>query len=168
MSKEMVFIVDENNNPLKPQPRDIMIRDNLWCRVASVVVIDTNQRMVLCQKRSDTKDQRPGLWVVEFGGKANPAEDCLVTAQRELFEESGIECHIDELVFSDVEKSAERRQFAYCYHLNRSITTHLSPDPIEVSDTQWLPITEVISNLENDPSWYSYGNDLKILKEFTN
>ena len=168
MSREKVFIVDENNKPLEPQPRDVMIRDGLWCRVASVVVIDTDKQMVLCQKRSEPKDQRPGSWVVEFGGKADPDEDCLATAQRELFEESGIECSPDELIFSGIERSTERRQFAYCYSLNRSTTTQLSPDPVEVSDTQWLPLQSAIKNLEEDPAWYSYGNDLKILKSLIN
>jgi 8-oxo-dGTP pyrophosphatase MutT (NUDIX family) len=168
MNKEMVFIVDENNNPLEPQPRDVMIRDNLWCRVASIVVIDSESNMVLCQKRSETKDQRPGLWVVEFGGKAEPEENCLITAQRELFEESGIECETSELTFSGLEKSVERHQFAYCYYLNRPNTTNVSPDPREVSAIQWLPVRDAISNLENNPEWYSYGNDLKILQKFIN
>lgn len=167
MSKEKVFIVDDNNNPLEPQPRDIMIRDNLWCRVASIVVLDIQSKMVLCQKRSETKDQRPGLWVVEFGGKADPDEDCIITAQRELYEESGIQCDLSELKFSGIEKSTERHQFAYCYYIDCRQNIEIKPDPEEVSEIQWIPISEALEKLKTDPEWYSYGNDIKILRSFS-
>ncbi len=101
MSKEKVFIVDEDNVPQESQSRDIMIQNDLWCRVASIIVVDKEKDAILCHKRSENKDQRPGLWVAEFGGKSNPDEDSIVTAQRELFEESGIECLPEELIFAD-------------------------------------------------------------------
>ncbi len=165
MSNELIFVVDENNNPLEPLPRKEAIAKRFYCRVSSVTVINPENKTVLCQRRSETKDERPGFWITEFGGKSDPGEDSLVTAKRELEEEIGINARTEDLKFFILDKSEERRQFGYFYYLNyRGDDTSLKPDPVEVSEVKWFPIAEAIKLLETDPKWYSYGKDIPLLR----
>lgn len=165
MRSELVFIVDEDNRPLAPQPRNVMIAKQLWCRSSSVAVVDLKNRKVLCQRRSDNKDERSGLWITEFGGKAEPGEEGIITAQRELKEEAGIQVPLDTLVFFELEKSNKQRQFASYYYLDcNAKTTVITPDPEEVAEVAWLSIYEAIEHLNHDPKWYSYGADIRLLQ----
>jgi 8-oxo-dGTP pyrophosphatase MutT (NUDIX family) len=165
MSDELIFVVDENNNPLPSLPRSEVIAKRLYCRVSSVAVVDLKNKTVLCQKRSDTKDQRPGLWITEFGGKSNPGEESINTATRELEEEIGIKAEKKDLKFFILDKSEELKQFAYFYYLNYAEQlAALKPDPIEVSEVKWFSIEDAIKLLESDPKWYSYGQDIPLLK----
>ncbi len=164
MKDELVFVVNENNKPLKPQPRHVMINKGLYCRVSSVTVVNPEKTKVLCQKRSELKDQRPGLWVAEFGGKSNPGEKSIITAQRELAEESGIVASLAELKFYGLQKSETIKQFASYYYLERPFDTPVSPDPLEVSKIEWVAIKTAIKNLESSKDWYAYDLDIDLLK----
>lgn len=169
MNDELVFIVDENNNPLQPQTRSTMLKKRLYCRVSSVTIVDLKNLTVLCQKRSATKDERPNLWITEFGGKSNPKENSTITGVRELKEEVGITATTEELKFFGLEKSKIRRQFGYYYYLDTdSELVQPKPDQNEVSEVRWIPIDTAIENLESNDQWYCYGLDLTLLRSFIN
>jgi 8-oxo-dGTP pyrophosphatase MutT (NUDIX family) len=166
MTQELLFVVDENNNPLEPLPRSEVIAQRLWRRTAGGILIHKPSKTVLCQKRSDSKDERPGLWIAEFGGKSAPGEDSKVTAVRELQEELGIVVDVNDMIFHSLVKSEDRRQFEYQYCAywegNQSEVVF---DPNEISEIAWKAIPEVINLLENDPRWYSYGYEVTMLAQ---
>ncbi len=60
-NKELLFVVDENNQPQQPLPRNVVHKNSLWHRTAAVWVINRNGK-ILCQKRSLKKDVKPGMW----------------------------------------------------------------------------------------------------------
>ena len=59
--QELLFVVDENNQPLKPQLRSSAHKNGLWHRTTGIWVINKSKK-VLCQKRSLKKDLNPGIW----------------------------------------------------------------------------------------------------------
>lgn len=167
MSDELIFVVDENNSPLPALPRSKVIAKRLYCRVSSVTVVNLKNKTVLCQKRSDTKDERPGFWITQFGGKSDPGEKSIITAQRELREEIGINATQKDLKFFTFDKSVDRRQFGYYYyHDYHGSDIDLKPDPEEVSEVKWISIKNAINYLKTDPKWYSYGQDIPLLQSF--
>lgn len=73
-NQELVFTVNENNQPLKPELRSIAHKNGLWHRTTGIWVIN-NKKQILCQKRSLKKDILPGYWEAFFGGHLAPDED---------------------------------------------------------------------------------------------
>lgn len=164
MDQELLFVVDENDNPLPPLTRKEVIAKGLWRRAGGGAIIDKNRRTVLCQKRSAALDERPGLWIALFGGKSAPDEAPIATAKRELNEEMGISIEQSELVFYKRIKSDERKQFEYLYWVNwDGGLSQVKFDVNEVSEVAWQDIPKVIELLKNDKSWYSYGYDIEML-----
>ena len=161
MSDELVFVVDENDNPLKPLPRAKVISEGLWRRTAGVLIVDPGTRKVLCQKRSEYKDERPGVWVSMFGGKCDPEEKPTETAKRELREEAGIDLPTKDFMFVVKARSEKHHQFEYLYWAKWSgDEAKLKYDPKEVSKISWYDIDTVIANLENPTDgWYGYGEE---------
>ncbi len=164
MAQELLFVVDESNKPLEPLPRNEVIAKKLWRRTAGCILVHKTSNKVLCQKRSQTKDERPGLWIAEFGGKSNPGEDAKATAMRELKEELGVTVNNSDITFYSLVKSEKRRQFEYQYYVfwdgNESDVIF---DSNEVSDISWTSIPEVIDLLANNSGWYSYGYEAEML-----
>ncbi len=166
MSEELLFVVDENNKPLDPLPRSEVIAKKLWRRTAGGILIHKPSNTVLCQKRSDTKDERPGFWIAEFGGKSAPGEDSKATAIRELQEELGVSVDASDMVFHSLVKSDDRRQFEYQYYVYwEGNQADITFDTNELSEIAWKNIPEVIDLLAHDPKWYSYGYEPDMLAQ---
>jgi len=86
---ELIFVVDKNNNPLKPFPRYIVHKKVLWHRTTGIWVIN-HKKQILCQKRSMKKDTKPGFREAFFCGHLNAGESYFDNALQELSEELGI------------------------------------------------------------------------------
>lgn len=165
MSEELLFVVDEDDKPLTPLPRKYVIDNGLWRRTGDVMLVDKQKGRVLCQKRSETKDERPGVWIAVFGGKSAPGETPEQTTLRELKEELGIILNKSDLNFCNKIKSDDRRQFEYNYWaLWSGDVSKLQYDKVEVAQIAWHDITDVLDLLKGSPSWYSYGYEADMLK----
>ena len=157
---ELVFAVDEFDQPVQPVTRSRAIREGIWRRASGILITSPDYSQVLCHKRTETKDERPGLWVSMFGGKSDPGEVPSQTALRELREEAGIILDEQPRFFGKA-KSAARRQFEYLHWAPWSgdIAT-LTYDPEEVQMMRWLEAGEVHRNLsENTLGWYCYSSE---------
>jgi 8-oxo-dGTP pyrophosphatase MutT (NUDIX family) len=168
MNKDVVFVVDENNNALAPCLRSDAIRNRLWRRAGGGIALDKQRGLVLCHRRSLEKDERPGLWVATFGGKSNPEEPPIETATRELYEEFGFGPEVEKVDFIKCIKSEERRQFEYLYIVDiDSKATKVKTDHREVAEFEWLTIADVIYKLQDSNLWYSYGYEIDLLNSTT-
>jgi 8-oxo-dGTP pyrophosphatase MutT (NUDIX family) len=160
MSDDLVFVVDENDKPQTPQPRSLVIANKLWRRTSAILVVDPVHKRILCQKRSENKDERPGFWIVMFGGKSNPGETPEQTAIREFKEESGITLSLTDLHFSLKFKSEKHYQFEYLfwtYWQGDSETIKFQES--EISAVAWVDIDTVLENLTRPTDgWYCYGD----------
>lgn len=84
--KELVVVVDENDNILDYLPRKEAHDKKLLHRTISVLVFN-DQGKVMLQKRSMKKDSNPGKWSNATGGHVGIEETYDETAKREVMEE---------------------------------------------------------------------------------
>ncbi|MCB1040715.1 MAG: NUDIX domain-containing protein [Acidimicrobiales bacterium] len=93
---QLVEVVDLDGQVLEIVTRARMRAERLRHRCTYVLVVDSQQRLVVHQ-RAPWKDVWPGRWDVAFGGVVEVGEDWGVAAQRELLEEAGIQAGLQAL-----------------------------------------------------------------------
>lgn len=86
---EMFDVVDEEDQVVGQETRDIVHRQDLLHRAVHIFVFNKRKELFL-QKRSRLKDRHPGVWDSSAAGHLNAGEAYLETAIRELEEELGI------------------------------------------------------------------------------
>jgi isopentenyl-diphosphate delta-isomerase type 1 len=86
---EWLEVVDENDVVIGRARRGVIHARGLMHRSAQVLLFNSNGEVFL-QKRSERKDEFPGLWDSSAAGHVNPGEDYEECARRELAEELGI------------------------------------------------------------------------------
>jgi isopentenyldiphosphate isomerase len=95
---ELLFSVDEDNHPIKPQPRALSHETGIWHRAYHVWVVN-EPGQILCQQRSLLKDSNPGRWEPFFGGHLAPNQKYSDSAAAEVYEELGLGVNEAELHF---------------------------------------------------------------------
>lgn len=161
---ELIFVVDENNNPLQPQARNIVHANKIWHRTAHVWVMNT-KKQILCQKRSLKKDRKAGLWEARFGGHLCPKENYLSTAVREASEELGLHIkpnYLHELGFfrslADCEFQGE---FSLAWNGGISL---LKFEKEEIDQLKWLAFEQLRQIFRaEDKNWAISGFEQEIL-----
>ena len=88
-SEEILEVVDEQDRVIGLERRGVIHANGLMHRSAQVLVFNSAGKLFL-QKRSEGKDEFPGLWDCSAAGHVNPGEGYRQCAQRELEEELGI------------------------------------------------------------------------------
>ena len=86
---ELFDVVDEEDNVVRQEVRDVVHREDLIHRAIHVFVFNKRKELFL-QKRSRLKDKHPGVWDSSAAGHLNSGEGYQETAVRELEEELGI------------------------------------------------------------------------------
>lgn len=95
--KELVAVVDEDDNLIRGEERKIIHSSTLWHRGIHVFVFNTKGEL-LVQLRSPTKDKYPNTYDCSISGQVNFGEDYETTAVRELGEELGIKTAIKPVI----------------------------------------------------------------------
>ncbi len=86
---ELFDVVDEEDNVVRQEVREVVHREDLLHRAIHVFVFNKRKELFL-QKRSRLKDKHPGVWDSSAAGHLNAGEGYQETAVRELEEELGI------------------------------------------------------------------------------
>lgn len=164
-SDELLFVVDENNNPIKPETRKYTHSNGLWHRTSHVFIID-GKGNILCQQRSLKKDQSPGKWEPFFGGHLTAGVSYVDGALIELKEELGIDIVKDNLVEYIVYKYFHSKEFCgvhYTIWVGDSDTLKIEKD--EVEKVEWIPIQDVLKHYspDKDPKWTQIGYEKDLL-----
>jgi len=89
---EMLAVVDDEDQVVGSERRDVIHRDNLKHRAVHVFAFNRHGEIFL-QKRSRLKDTCPGLWDSSAAGHVDAGEDYEACAVRELEEELGLTGH---------------------------------------------------------------------------
>ena len=87
---ELFIVVDKHDNVLGYRTRQECHRDTSLIHRAVGLLIFDDQHRVLLQKRSMTKDTRPGYWSTSVGGHVSKGESYEQAILRETQEELGI------------------------------------------------------------------------------
>lgn len=165
-NQELLFIVDENNQPLKPRLRSFAHKNKLWHRTSGIWVINKNKK-VLCQKRSLKKDTNPGLWEAFFGGHLAPGEEYLHNAVQELNEELGLNLSEDNLIPYKILKSDKPNhkefQGIYALILNQN---QFNFEEDEIDQLKWVSLDEIknILVVRKEANWIKKPWDKEVLK----
>ena len=89
---EMLAVVDEEDNVVGSERRDVIHRDGLKHRAVHIFALNKHGEIFL-QKRSRLKDKCPGLWDSSAAGHVDAGEEYQACAIRELEEELGLTGH---------------------------------------------------------------------------
>lgn len=160
---EQILLVNDQDEPIGVNSRDLTIAESKWRRAAGGMIIDPSKGVVLCHQRAVGKDERGGLWVATFGGKSRVGENPIETARRELFEEFGLSDEAQLLCFCLKYRSEERCQWEHIFTLFIDSDAELAADPSEVEAFAWLDFAIVTRKIAADAGWYSYGYEIEIL-----
>lgn len=154
-SSELLFVVDENNNPIAPKPRSEVHKDGYWHRTSHIIVFN-NKKQILCHKRSLVKDTSPGNWDPYFGGHLAPGVSYVDGAIEELKEEVGLIAKAQELKLWKIYQNKTNVEFqgVYIYIWNGDVKT-LKFEKDEIDEVAWYAIDEVRSNslIEKKDKW---------------
>lgn len=155
--QELLFVVDENNKPLKPETRSVVHKNRMWHRCTGIWVVN-RLKQVLCQKRSLKKDIKPGMWEAFFGGHLAPDEAYFENALAELKEELGIYVNEASLIPYKILKSDKptHKEFQHVFAvILEEKTVNFQFEKDEIDQLQWLDIDKVREILvdKNDSKW---------------
>lgn len=135
-SEEILEVVDENDRVVGMERRGVIHAQGLMHRSAQVLVFNSSGALFL-QKRSDSKDEFPGLWDSSAAGHVDPGESYLECARRELQEELGISRPRDLREFCRFQASPDTG-FEHCAVHQCTYDGVLIFQPSEVADGRWL------------------------------
>lgn len=92
--EELFDVVDEQDRVLEQLPRSIVHARKLLHRAANVFVFNSRGALLL-QFRSATKDEYPHCYTSSASGHLSAGEDYAESAQREMYEEIGIDAPLE-------------------------------------------------------------------------
>lgn len=166
--EEMVFVVDEHNQPMRPVKRYIAHKNRLWHRTSGIWVLN-EEKQILCQKRSALKDVNPGKWEAFFGGHLAPNEEYLHNAASEMRQELGMTVDNNDLIPYKVFKSDKpnHKEFQQIFALYlEHVPGKFNVEKEEVEDLSWKTIDEVKSFLvvQKDSQWVLKPWDEQVLE----
>jgi isopentenyldiphosphate isomerase len=163
---ELLFVVDESNNPIEPKPRKQVHSEGFWHRTAHIWVINSGEQ-ILCQKRSMLKDSNPGKWEAFFGGHMAPGEEYKDNAIIELKEELGISVDKEDLQFFEIFKHERAHEFQAVYYINWNgdINT-LKLEKEEVDQVKLFSLEEIYKTIveEQNKNWTITGYEKDFFK----
>lgn len=87
---ELFIVVDKNDNILGYKTRKECHQDKNLVHRAVGVVINNDKGEILLQKRSKTKDLYPSFFTISASGHVTKGQTYIKAAEREVFEELGI------------------------------------------------------------------------------
>jgi isopentenyl-diphosphate Delta-isomerase len=152
---ELLFTVDENNNPIEPIERHEAHKRGVWHRTTDIAVVNS-KRQILCHKRSMLKDTGPGLWDACFGGHIGPGIDSLQGAIQELKEESGLSVNTKDLKFLGINQLARNNnkefRYFYIYEWDGS-AKDVDYETDEISEVKWISIQTWQSEIKDTRKW---------------
>jgi isopentenyldiphosphate isomerase len=169
-SDELLFVVDDDNNPIDPQPRSLVHKNGLWHRTAHIWIVN-KKKEILCHRRSMTVEISPGNWDPYCGGHLGPNVSYIDGAIRELNEEMGITATEKELSFFKVYKNETNTEFQGIFFMTwegDSNSLHMQKD--EVEQIEWFPLADVWSFivLEKKEGWSNIAYAENILEWLIN
>jgi 8-oxo-dGTP pyrophosphatase MutT (NUDIX family) len=164
---ELLFSVDENNEPIDPQPRALSHKQRIWHRGCHVYIVDSKRQLVLAQKRSIKKDNNPGLWEAPTGGHLLAGQTYEQGAVAEIGEEIGLSISENDLQFVKVAKNERHPEYigVFKYEWAGDINW-LTLEKEEVDEVKWFPVDYIIRHTHTNPDdqWVHFPYSMEFLQ----
>lgn len=159
--REILDVVNENDEVIGQAERDEVHRVGLVCRLIYVCFYTANKEVIL-QKRSDTKKNDAGKLTTTVSGHVASGQSYLEAAVRETLEESGVEVEASDLTSLGVVRAdyiqgaylsnAMRGLFAYKFNGN---IADLRVEDGDGAGFVILPIEELERQLDSEPEKFA-------------
>lgn len=152
-----IVLVDEDDCSVGTAEK-LRAHDEGWLhRALSVFVFDSSGRLLL-QQRSDRKYHSGELWSNTCCSHPYPEEPPAVAARRRLHEEMGFSCDLTPVLHFTYQAPVDNGLTEHEYdHVFAGMVDEIAvrPDPTEVADWHWVPISTLRTDLESNPSRYT-------------
>lgn len=169
-SDELLYVVDEFDEKLTPQPRHKVFKKGLWRRTAHVWIFN-DKKQILCQRRSLKKDMSPGMWEPSVAGHLGPDDNYFTGAIREAYEETGLSINPKDLHLLKIYKDHERKEYRGIFYCNLNIKTHeIKIEEDEVEEVKLVHLKTLKNNLlyKKSDAWISHGYEREMFTALSN
>jgi len=160
MSREKVYVVDENDNVIEEKWRDETTPED---RIRIVAIwVQNDKGEVLIAQRSPNRKLHPNLWGPSAAGGVTVGEDYLAAATKELHEELGLNILEEQVTMTQVDKfkigttepdDGLRMLAVFTCIINWPIEQFTVPED-EVASVKWVAKAELINDVKNHPTNY--------------
>lgn len=156
MAEEYIQLLNANNETVGTIEKMKAHWEGALHRAVSVFIFNSNGQMLL-QQRAAGKYHSPGLWSNACCTHPRLDETPQLAAQRRLQEEMGLECVLehkfDFLYKAELENGMIEHEFDHVYFGYTNATP--LPDNEEVAEWDYLPFTEIYSQLQQQPEKFT-------------
>ena len=154
--KKFVVLVDKNNRRIGVEEKIKAHKEGKLHRAFSIFIFNSNWELLL-QQRARSKYHSGGLWSNTVCSHPKPNETYFQAVHRRLKEEMGFDCRVKKLFC-----------FIYKVNFNNGLIENEydcvfvgkfdgepKPNKREVMNYKWIPLKEVIKDIELNPNKYS-------------
>ncbi len=142
----------------------------LWHRAVHIWILNS-KRELLIQKRSPLMDNNPNKWDISTAGHVSAGEDYIISAQREVGEELGLEFKPEDFILiGNVRQMSKRdgyinNEFNPVYIVKKDVNIDdIKKQEDEVSEVKFIYFKELEKIIESkDPSFVSQDEEYKLL-----
>lgn len=135
--RELIDLFDKDGTWIKKQMRGETIPKGLYSNLVCVFVINSRNEVLLTQ-RAYSKTWS-GLWE-NTGGAVSHGENPRSAAKRELFEETGISCNGEDLVYLGKLLTTNRCSWMHGYFLSVNKIEKIRLQEGETINAKWVPL----------------------------
>jgi len=166
MPTEMLIAVDENDIPQGVGEKMKVHLDGVKHRAFSVMVYNRYGQLLL-QKRSNIKYHSANLWSNSCCGHPISSEPIIEAVKRRLYEELGFICDLIKITEVSYNLPMENGMYEneYTHVFAGEYNGDIIPNPLEVSEVEWVEIDSLKQKLEDSSQSYSKWFQLYI-KEY--
>lgn len=163
---EMLIAVDENDIPQGVGEKMKVHLDGVKHRAFSVMVYNRYGQLLL-QKRSNIKYHSANLWSNSCCGHPISSEPIIEAAKRRLYEELGFICDLIKITEVSYNLPMENGMYEneYTHIFAEEYNGDIIPNPLEVSEVEWVEVDSLKQKLEDSPQSYTKWFQLYI-KEY--
>lgn len=166
-SEELLYVVDEFDVKLDPQPRSKVFKEGLWRRTTHVWIINKKKK-ILVQRRSIKKTHSPGLWEPASAGHMGPEDNYYTGAVREVWEETGLKIDPGDLKLLKIYKDHDKKEFTGVFYCELDVEPyHIKMEEDEVDEVKMISINTLKKHLVyswDSKKWVRHGYEREILQ----
>lgn len=162
--EEWFDVVDEHDRVIDRQRRSDVHRQRLRHRAVHIFVRRSDGRLLI-HKRTESKEEFPGVWTSSASGHVSAGEDYASAAKREVTEELGITTALEWCHKFDA-CPATCMEFTELFECRWD--GDVTPDPHEIQEIAWVKTGDVARQMEREAerfspafrllfSWYRQG-----------
>jgi isopentenyl-diphosphate delta-isomerase len=151
-----IVLVDADDVPQGVAPKIEVHRRGLKHRALSVLVRNRTGDM-LVHRRNPAKYHSGGLWTNACCSHPRPGEPAGEAARRRLAEEMGVHCEVKPLFTAHYRAAVSNGYIEdeVVHVFGGTYEGPIVPDPAEVSEWKWMPLSELAEDLIRRPELYT-------------